>query len=85
MIDTHICRLCGKAGYEHHKYPLIKYSTRHYAHADCALAKWGAVFFNRLTSRQASLFPALAAIEAGVVDALKARIDLKTWDVSSGR
>jgi hypothetical protein len=69
---THIstCRLCKKASFDAHKYPMIKYGVRHSAHADCALGKWGVEFFDRLTPWQLTQFPALAAYDAGLLDKL---------------
>jgi hypothetical protein len=63
------CRVCGD-----HDGHLIKYSVRHYAHPQCAMNKWGAAFFERLTPWQcARQFPYLAAKRAGHGDALIAR------------
>lgn len=74
-MDFNTCRLCKKAGYEPHKYPMIKYSTRHYVHADCALGRWGDSFFGRLTPWQLSQFPALAAFDAGLLENLRSHIE----------
>ena len=84
------CRVCGKSEYEQHRFKLVKYSTRHYAHADCALEKWGAAFFDRLTPWQvAHQFPYMAAREAGLVDELVKRSetasDLNTIEKLTGR
>lgn len=68
------CRVCGNYGSPSGS-PMIKYSTRHYAHADCALRKWGAAFFDRLTPWQLRQFPALAAAEAGLFDELERRVN----------
>lgn len=68
---TGTCRLCkkGKPG------PApIKYAVRHYAHADCALEKWGAEFFDRLTRWQLEQFPALVAARAGLLNELEKRL-----------
>ena len=73
-MPYHTCRLCHKANFEDHKYPMIHYSTRHNVHADCALKRWGAEFFERLTPWQLRQFPALAAIEAGLLDTLREAI-----------
>jgi hypothetical protein len=72
MMNT--CRFCQKASYEDHKYPMVKYGVRHYAHADCALKARGAAFFARLTPWQLTTFPALAAFETDLLDALRAAI-----------
>jgi len=66
--DWRTCRVCGVDGTR-----LFKYSTRHYVHADCAMTKWGADFFARLTPHQASRFPVLVAARAGHMAALEAR------------
>lgn len=75
-ITMNTCRVCGLTNLDHtgSRYPLIKYGVRHYAHADCALRKWGKDFFLRLSRWQASQFPALAAAEFGLLDALRERI-----------
>ena len=71
MIDAGTCRLCKDF---YREVPLIKYSVRHYAHADCALKKWGAAFFDRLTPWQcAHQFPYMVAVKFGHEKALKAR------------
>lgn len=73
----HTCRLCGDF-HEHGKAgALVKYSVRHYAHAQCAMEKWGAAFFDRLTPFQARQFPVLFALRAGHIEALKARAGLE--------
>ena len=70
------CRLCGESEYtEYHKQTLIKYGVRHYVHAECALKKWGAEFFDRLTPHQAERFPYMAAKKFGVVKELEKRIN----------
>lgn len=67
------CRVC-KINSPSNK--LVKYGVRHYAHPDCALKKWGASFFDRLTPWQAKhQFPALIAAEYGVTDALLKRAE----------
>lgn len=66
------CRVCKNE--EASRGPLIKYSVRHYAHADCALAKWGAGFFDRLTSFQLSQFPFHSAQRAGLLGELERRL-----------
>lgn len=76
-MSYNTCRLCKKADYEPHKYPMIRYAVRHNAHADCALRRWGKEFFARLTPWQLKQFPALAAHECGLlptlVDAIEER------------
>lgn len=53
---------------------MIKYSTRHYAHPKCALDKWGADFFQRLTPWQCrTQFPFLVARKAGCLADLENR------------
>ena len=66
------CRVCGD--WRPHQYEMVKYSVRHYAHADCAMKKWGADFFNRLTPWQAAhQFPYFAAKDAGFEKELEDR------------
>jgi hypothetical protein len=64
------CRVCGDCGER-----LIKYSTRHYAHAGCGLEKWGSSFFDRLQSWQIEQFPCLVAAKHGVNAELVRRIN----------
>lgn len=66
------CRVC-KEGADN----LVKYGTRHYVHADCAMKKWGGEFFQRLTPWQASQFPYLSAVAVGAENALKQRARAK--------
>jgi hypothetical protein len=65
------CRFCKDTNFDKgHKYRLIKYGVRHYAHPDCALQSVGKVFFERLTLLQLEAFPALAAASAGLLEEL---------------
>jgi hypothetical protein len=52
------CRLCDKSQETER---LIKYAVRHYAHPSCALTRWGATFFDRLSLHELENFPALLA------------------------
>jgi hypothetical protein len=52
------CRLCDKPQESER---LIKYGVRHYAHPSCALTRWGAAFFDRLSLHELENFPALMA------------------------
>lgn len=70
MFRSATCRCCGERTDAD---ALVKYSTRHYAHARCALKKWDVSFFDRLTPWQASQFPAMIAAEFGLLDACAAR------------
>lgn len=78
-MNFNTCRVCGKCTYEKHKYPMIRYGTRHNAHADCGLQRDGAAFFAKLTPYQLHTFPALAAIDAGMLDALRAAIAARPY------
>jgi hypothetical protein len=68
------CRLCGDWHEDTAKGALIRYGVRHNAHADCALKKWGAQFFDRLHAWQIENFPALIAARHGLFDELGAQI-----------
>lgn len=46
---------------------MIKYGVRHYAHPDCALAKQGVAFLERLNLWQLAQFPYRAALESGLL------------------
>ena len=70
------CRICGNSEHDQDHSVMIKYSTRHYAHADCALRKWGAEFFEKLTPWQCmNQFPVNVAKKYGAYDALMERIE----------
>lgn len=77
------CRLCGDHRENGPKGPMIKYGVRHYTHAECALAKWGSAFFDRLHDWQVRNFPAVIAAQFGLFEELKRRIDAmppeKAW------
>lgn len=69
------CRVCGKSEYARPfghagDDTMIKYSTRHYAHAGCGLDKWGAAFFDRLTRHQCDQFPYFTAKNRGLLQEL---------------
>ena len=72
MICNNACRVCKMSDGASR---MIKYSVRHYAHPKCALERWGAKFFDRLTPWQLSQFPAPIAAKAGLFDELKRRVD----------
>lgn len=69
--DFHACRLCrvmdGKTK--------TRYGKRHWAHPVCALQKWGAAFFDRLSLWQLEQFPAIVANRFGVLDVLIRKIE----------
>jgi hypothetical protein len=68
------CRLCKARGDSATEGRLIKYEVRHYAHAACALRKWGDAFFDRITPWQAShQFPYMVAKRMGHAEALERR------------
>lgn len=75
----HTCRVCSTTEYDKSvsKFKLIQYAVRHWVHPDCALKKWGAAFFDRLTPWQCyNLFPVKVAREAGLMDELEARVKI---------
>ena len=59
------CRVCGEYTEHGPLGPMIKYGVRHYAHATCAMNKWGIRFFDRLTDWQVTKFPYLIAKRYG--------------------
>lgn len=75
--DTHTCRLCKKSDTR-----LIKYGTRHYAHSDCALSRWGADFFTDLQLWQLENFPALVADSFGLLPQLIAAANAKRESIA---
>lgn len=64
------CRLCRNTD----DGTLIKYSVRHYAHAECGMRKWGLAFFDRLHQWQLEAFPYLIAHKYGHAEELERRI-----------
>lgn len=73
------CRICKHVEYESgqpnvSKFPMIKYSTRHYAHADCALKYHGMEFFKFLTTWQVTQFPVMACYAVGLPGAIRAEL-----------
>ena len=50
------CRFCGEWGFQD---DLVKYGTRHYAHANCYLAKRGLEGLETLSLHQLETFPVL--------------------------
>lgn len=60
------CRLCR----DWHG-TLVKYGVRHYAHPECALTRWGAAFFEKLSPWQLRQFPVLVAHKHNVLLALE--------------
>ena len=67
------CRLCKKD----RNRSLVKYGPRHYAHADCALDKWGASFFDRLALCPLENLPYMLIHERGLHDAYMAALELR--------
>lgn len=63
------CRACRLVASD-----LVKDGPRHYIHADCAMQKYGAAFFQRLTPWQASRFPVMIAARYRALEALEARV-----------
>lgn len=73
------CRICGSWFLEG-RGPMIKYGPRHYAHADCALKKWGNKFFDKLTPWQLENFPALVASRFDLLAELRQRIESRNTE-----
>ncbi len=56
------CRFCKQSDTPRGYFPMIQYSVRHYAHANCGLAAKGVAFFANLTDWQCyAQFPYKAA------------------------
>jgi len=53
----------------------VKYAPRHWAHPDCALAHFGVELFEKLSMRDLENFPASAARELNLLDALMIEIE----------
>lgn len=64
----HTCRLCGVTGTcsLSRPYPLVRYSIRHWVHADCGLKKWGETLFSKLSLHALETFPVLACKQFGL-------------------
>ena len=78
MRVTH-CRVCKKADYEAHQYPMVRYALRHNAHADCLLERDGAAAFGKLSPYQLTRFPAFAVMEAGLESALRNEMNMRPY------
>lgn len=61
MNQFNSCRLCRRP--DGNKF---RYGSRHYAHAECGLKRWGAGFFGKLHLWQLNEFPVFAAKAAGL-------------------
>lgn len=70
------CRLCAS----HDQNFLVKYGVRHYAHLQCALAKWGVSFFDRLTPWQISRLPWWPLKQAGLLEEARRRMPQERAD-----
>jgi hypothetical protein len=64
---SRICRFCKEYGES-----LVKYGTRHYAHARCGLEAQGEAFLDNLTDWQLSQFPYLVAKDFGFAERVEA-------------
>ncbi len=64
------CRVCSKCTYEKHRYGMVKFGPRHWAHADCGLQRYGVKFLDKLSPHQIASFPFMAAQDAGMLDDL---------------
>lgn len=71
------CRLCKKSDE-----PLFKYSTRHYAHAQCGFEKWGEVFLKMIAPHRVGCLPFRAVKKAGLEK--QVREMLKDIDLAAG-
>jgi hypothetical protein len=69
------CRLCGGWKENNGNGVVLRYGPRHYAHARCGLDRWKAEFFTRLSSNELARFPFLFALDAGLLDELKAEYE----------
>lgn len=70
LDDIRTCRFCKEQDEN-----LIKYNTRHYAHAACGLKVQGAAFLDNLSDWQCTRFPYFPAKAAGVLTVLEKRIE----------
>jgi hypothetical protein len=69
------CRLCTNNPRPSKYGEPIKYSVRHYAHAECGLKELGAAFFDRLALWQLQNFPYFAAKQFGLAAELTRRLN----------
>ena len=63
------CRICKK-----YDGPMFKYSTRHYAHASCGFARFGAHFLDMIPAHMIGQLPYLQIEKAGFLDEVQRRI-----------
>ena len=65
------CRRCRQSDESSN---LIKYSTRHYIHARCAIEKWGDYIVDHVPVFELGRLPALLLEESGLTDLVRAKI-----------
>lgn len=70
-MQYNMCRSCRQ--YEEAGV-LIKYSTRHYIHARCAVEKWGDYIVDHVPVFELGRLPAVLLEEAGLTDLVRAKI-----------
>lgn len=63
------CRICKKWDE-----PMFKYSTRHYAHAACGLARFGAKFLDMIPEHMIGALPYRQVEKAGFMDEVMRRL-----------
>jgi len=67
------CRLCKKTNLDSRE-PLFRYGARHSAHASCALAKWGAHFFDMIPRADIEKIPYFTLRDSGLLDVARERL-----------
>jgi hypothetical protein len=53
-MQFNTCRLCKDDDLDR---PLLRYGIRHYCHAECGFAKWGAEFLNKIPAHEVGMIP----------------------------
>lgn len=62
-----LCRFCkNKPENEKGSFPILHYSVRHTAHADCLLKAKGAQIFGKVRPHVLKNFPYMAVVNAGL-------------------
>jgi hypothetical protein len=73
-----ICRVCK--GWDRQE-SMVKYATRHTAHGDCLIRRWGWEILDKLTPYQLMKLPFVELQKHdGLLDAVKQRVHF--WEVT---
>lgn len=72
-MEYNTCRLCHDWKVDlRHTGPMLKYSTRHYAHAKCGCVRWGREWLNKQPDWVIAHLPWFFAQDMGIADVVRA-------------